>query len=154
MVTRGQIKFSHAKHSVCFLTWLRQRGASLVAQLVKNLHAMKETWVGKILWRRKWQPTPACLPGKSHGQRNLEGYGPQGRKESDTTELLHHHCVLLYDRSRKQLQYSCLENPTDSRPCPLVTSNIHWLLQHSNKSLHTGKPGALQSMGSQGVRQD
>ena len=24
-------------------------------------------WVGKILWRRKWQPTPGFLPGKSHG---------------------------------------------------------------------------------------
>ena len=24
-------------------------------------------WVGKILWRRRWQPTPVFLPGKSHG---------------------------------------------------------------------------------------
>ena len=24
-------------------------------------------WVGKIHWRRKWQPTPVLLPGKSHG---------------------------------------------------------------------------------------
>ena len=30
-------------------------------------------WVGKIPWRRKWQPTPAFLPGESHGQRSLEG---------------------------------------------------------------------------------
>ena len=37
-------------------------------------------------WRRKWQSTPALLPGKSHGQRSLEGYSPWGRKESDTTE--------------------------------------------------------------------
>ena len=28
-------------------------------------------WVGNIPWRRKWQPTPAFLPGKSHGQRSL-----------------------------------------------------------------------------------
>ena len=28
-------------------------------------------WVGKILWRRRWQPTPVFLPGKSHGQRSL-----------------------------------------------------------------------------------
>jgi len=33
-------------------------------------------WVGKISWRRKWQPTPVFLPGKSHGQRSLVGYGP------------------------------------------------------------------------------
>ena len=43
-------------------------------------------WVGKILWRRKWQPTLVSLPGKSHGQRSLVGYSPRGhRKESDTT---------------------------------------------------------------------
>jgi len=33
-------------------------------------------WVGKILWRRTWQPTPVFLPGESHGQRSLEGYSP------------------------------------------------------------------------------
>ena len=45
-------------------------------------------WVKKILWRRKWQPTPVFLPGKSHGQRNLAGYSPQGGKELDMTERL------------------------------------------------------------------
>ena len=30
-------------------------------------------WVGKIHWRRKWQPTPVFLPGESHGQKSLEG---------------------------------------------------------------------------------
>ena len=45
-------------------------------------------WVGKISWRKKWQPTPEFLPGKSHGQRSLAGYSPRGRKESDTTEHL------------------------------------------------------------------
>ena len=43
---------------------------------------------GKILWRGKWQPTPVLLLGKSHGQRSMVGYSPQGRKESDTTEQL------------------------------------------------------------------
>ena len=42
-------------------------------------------WVGKIPWRRKWQPTPVFLPGKSLGQRNLAVYRPRGRKESETT---------------------------------------------------------------------
>ena len=44
-------------------------------------------WVGKIPWRRKWQHTPVLLPGESHGQRSLVGYSPQGRKESDMTEV-------------------------------------------------------------------
>ena len=48
-------------------------------------------WVGKIPWRRKWQPTPVLLPGESHGGRSLVGYSPQGRKELDTTERLHFH---------------------------------------------------------------
>ena len=41
--------------------------------------------VGKIPWRREWQPTPAFLPGESHGQRSLVGYSPWGGKESGTT---------------------------------------------------------------------
>ena len=35
-----------------------------------------DPWVGKIPWRRAWQPTPVFLPGESHGQRSLLGYGP------------------------------------------------------------------------------
>ena len=31
-------------------------------------------WVGKVAWRRKWQPTPVFLPGESHGQRNMAGF--------------------------------------------------------------------------------
>ena len=61
--------------------------------MVKNLPASVgdrsqgvHLWVGKIPWRRKWQPTPVFLPGESHGQRSLAGYSPQGHKESDTTE--------------------------------------------------------------------
>ena len=36
-----------------------------------------DPWVGKIPWRRKWQPTPVLLPGKSHGERSLAGYSSQ-----------------------------------------------------------------------------
>ena len=65
--------------------------ASLVAQTVKKICLQYERpgfdpWFGKIPCRRKWQPTPAFLPGKSLGQRSLVGYSPWGHKESDTTE--------------------------------------------------------------------
>ena len=54
--------------------------ASLVAQTVKRLPTMREAWfdpwVGKFPWRRKWQPTPVFLPGKSHRQRIPVGYSP------------------------------------------------------------------------------
>ena len=45
-----------------------------------------DPWVKKIPWRRKWQPTPVFFPGKSNGQRSLEGYSPWGPKGSDMTE--------------------------------------------------------------------
>jgi len=55
-------------------------GASQVA-LVKNpsanagdMRGRFDPWVGKIPWRRAWQPTPVFLPGESHGQRSLAGY--------------------------------------------------------------------------------
>ena len=48
-----------------------------------------EPCVRNILWRRKWQPTPVPLPGKSHGQRSPVGYSPWDRKQSDTTEVFH-----------------------------------------------------------------
>ena len=35
-----------------------------------------DSWVGKIPWRRAWQPTPEYLPGEYHGQRSLVGYSP------------------------------------------------------------------------------
>ena len=58
--------------------------------MVKNLPAMQETQVqflvGKIPWRREWQPTPVFLPGEFHGQRNLAGYRPWGRQQLDMTE--------------------------------------------------------------------
>ena len=41
-------------------------------------------WVGKVPWRKKWQPTPGFLPGKPPRQRSLAGYSPWGRKQSDT----------------------------------------------------------------------
>ena len=58
--------------------------------MVKHLPVMCEThlWVGKIPWRREWQPTPVFLPGEFHGKRSLVGYSPWSHKESDTTELL------------------------------------------------------------------
>ena len=65
-----------------------------VALMVKNPHANagdmrfeSDPWVGKIPWRRAWQPTAVFLPGESHGQRSLVGYSPRGHKELGTTHL-------------------------------------------------------------------
>ena len=74
---------------------------SLVAKMVKaSAYNVEDPWVGKIPWRRKWQPTPVFLPGKSHGWMSLAGYSPWGCKESDTTEQLHYLSFSLWTKSR------------------------------------------------------
>ena len=68
-----------------------------------------------IGWRRQWHPTPALLPGKSHGRRSLVGCSPWGREESDKTERLPFHFSLscIGEGNGNPLQCSCLENPRD-----------------------------------------
>ena len=84
------------------VTQQQQQHAACMTQRVKRLPARWKTWVRslrprfdpwvrQIPWRRKWQPTPVLLPGKSHGQRSLVGCSPWGRKESNMTEQLHFH---------------------------------------------------------------
>ena len=58
-----------------------------------------DPWVGKIPWRRKRQPTPVLLPGKSHGRRSLVGCSPWVHKESATTEWLHFTSLCIYWKS-------------------------------------------------------
>ena len=72
--------------SILVLTELRSSEgsswASQVALVVKSLPANAgdvkrlrfDLWVGKIPWRRAWQPTPVFLPGEAHGQRSPVGY--------------------------------------------------------------------------------
>ena len=62
-------------------------------------------WVRKIPWRRAWQPTPAFLPGKSHGQRSLANYSPQGGKSQTQLKRLSTHtqgnlCVTFWESVR------------------------------------------------------
>ena len=54
-----------------------------------NKRAGFDPWVGKIPWRRAWQPTPTFLPGESYGQRSLAGYSLLGsqRVRKDWSDL-------------------------------------------------------------------
>ena len=66
----GLPRWQSDKESACQCKWLKRPGF--------------DPWVGKIPWRRKWQPTPVFLPGqaKFHGQRSLAGYSPWGSRVS------------------------------------------------------------------------
>ena len=63
-----------------------------MAQRLKHLPAMQETWVQSLGWEDPLEKERAThssiLAWKIHGQRSLAGYSPWGHKESDTTEQL------------------------------------------------------------------
>ena len=65
-----------------------------MAQMVKDLPAMRETWVRSRGWEdpleKGMATTPVFLPREFHGQRSLTGYNPWGLKELDMTEQLTH----------------------------------------------------------------
>ena len=81
-------EWTHKTHiqSIFYLTVWWLRGCSVCLQCGRPGFAPR---VGKIPWRRKWQPTPVFLPGESHGQRSLVGYSPWGCKKSNMTKRLH-----------------------------------------------------------------
>ena len=84
---------------------------SLMVQTVKCLPAVRwprlNPWVGKVSWRRKWQPTPVPLSEKSHGRRSLVGYSPWDHQELDTTERLHFHFHFGEGYTLYSLLFSC-----------------------------------------------
>ena len=51
-------------------------GKEPTCQCRKRKKLRFDPWIGKILWKRVWQPTPEFLPGEAHGQKSLEGYSP------------------------------------------------------------------------------
>ena len=85
----------------------------------------------KIPWRRKWQPAPVFLPGKSNGRRSLGGCSPWGRRESDTTKRLHFPLLLLHWTTFLLRYYNpciCSRRELDIRlPCLMFFHN--WYLQ-------------------------
>ena len=94
-----------------------------------------DPWVGKIPWRRKWQPAPVFLPRKCHGQRSLVDYSPWGHKGSDMTERL--------NSQPWRVRSPGLEEGMATHSSILARS-IPW----------TEEPGVPQSMGSPRVWHD
>ena len=79
--------------TVIFDTDLGVWWAFLVAQRVKYLSAVLETWVQSLGWEdpleKEMATHSSILARKSHGQRSLVGYSSWGRKESDMTKQLY-----------------------------------------------------------------
>ena len=80
--------------------------------------------LGRFPWRRAWQPTPAFLPGESHGQRSLVGCNPWGHKESDMTEHTHTHIHTTESYFFVFLSASPSRDSSKPRPAwPCTTTN-------------------------------
>ena len=88
---KGLIKESHQNKLLSIYIWSRgfpgvTSGEEPACQRRGHKTSRLDPWVGKITWRRASQPTPVFLLREYDGQRSLVGYGPQGCKESGTTE--------------------------------------------------------------------
>ena len=68
---------THTCVHVCLLTYICIYVCIYISLLQCRRHGF-DPWVGKILWRRKCQPTSVFLPGESHGQMSLVGYTVHG----------------------------------------------------------------------------
>ena len=86
-ITYGSVKYIILYITSLLLFILGFPGGLMIKNSPANAGDKKhrlDPWVGKIPWRRKWQPTPVFLPGKSHGQRSLVDYSLWGQKNSQT----------------------------------------------------------------------
>ena len=111
------------------LRYCRYAEASLVAESAKKPLAMQGIQIRSLgweaPWRRKWQPTPLFLPGKSHGWRSLVRYSAWGPKESERTQWLNHHHQqnttdwVAYKQTKKE------KKPVPQRQWIQVSSSLH-----------------------------
>ena len=74
--------------SLFLLSYLELFSIHSQNKIAKAYSSQLDPWVGKIPWRRAWQPTPVFLPGESRGQRSLVGCSPWDRRESDVPKRL------------------------------------------------------------------
>ena len=92
-----------------------------------------DPWVRNISCRRAWQPTPASLPGESHGQRSLVGCSPWSLKESDTTERLSTHACMPCSVSGKTDLH--VLHPGALLPSGLLLGLSHWKQRQKAKEM-------------------
>ena len=104
-----------------------------------------EVEVGKIPWRRAWQPIPVSLPGESNGQRNLEGYSPWGRRGRHDFVTQQHQrlinaCILNHfctERLGEWITYHAVSLLRCMRAVPAVVSDSLWPHVHGVSQART-----------------
>ena len=91
-----------------------------------------DPWVGKIPWRRKWQPTPVFLPGESHGWRSLVGYSPRvAKSRTRLSDFTFTSCLTTVDH--------CLANHKNVKNCITGKSQQGALMTSWNRDQKTNR---------------
>ena len=99
-------------HHVCFPGGASDKESA--CQCRRHQRCQFDSWVGKNLWKRKWQPTPVFLPGKFHGQGSLASYSSYSSKELNMTEDTFMHIVY-----KVETEFTCLD-PTLTYLYPIL----------------------------------
>ena len=116
-------------------------GKELASQCRRRKRGRFNPWVGKIPWRRAWQPTPVSLPGESHGQRSLADYSWIGPKQLSTHTwdidkkrwgwglrfILRNWLMWLWRKVKVLVSQLCLTF-CNSMNCSLLSSSVHGIL--------------------------
>ena len=119
----------HSSSLVWKIPWTAEPGGlqSMGSQRVRHDWLTSLSLFPFMHWRRKWQPTPVLLSGKSHGQRSLVGCSSWGREESDTTERLHFH-YSLHALGKEMATHSSVlawRIPGKGEPGRLLSMGLH-----------------------------
>ena len=104
--------FSQVSHQAL----MANNNRKLPSYLVRGRNMGLIPGLGRFLWSRTWEHTPVCLPGESHGQRNLVDYSPGswkrvGHNWVTIQQQQHHQC----DPAQRQLDNSAPSNLSDTR---------------------------------------
>ena len=119
-----------------FLQWLKGEESS--CQCRRGRRCGFYPLIRKIPWRRKWQPSPVFLPGKSHGQRTRVGYSLWGHKRAGHGPSAKHQQQMEdYKVMRKVTVAQSCPTLWDSMDCSPPGSSVH---EFSRQEYWTGLP--------------
>ena len=119
-------------------------GKEFVCQCRRHKRCGFNPWVGKIPWRRRWQPTLALLPGESHGQKSLAGHSPRVTKRHDRGNLARTHsqgCTSVRLQLTAQNQSAVpkdifINYDAYVKPCIWKTFSQTWHLKGNSKCVY------------------
>ena len=122
--------------------------ASLVAQTVKTLPAMQETWVQSLGRKDSLEKGMAThssisvlLPGEFHGQRSLADYSPWGHRESDATESLTHSATKASGKTCQEVAPAWADSKQEAEVLSCASSRSSLLLQSPGSDHEDGPEG-------------